>query len=193
MVFHLLDALKTGSAECLVRTVDTDVICVLIGKFHSLQEHCPQLSIWVAFGTGKKFVHLSINAIIDSLGKDKAEALPVFHAYTGCDCASSFFGRGKRTAWEAWRCLPDITKSFQKIMNDPFCNITEESEHFKLLEHFTVIMYDKTNSLESVNECHRALFYQKGKSMENIPPIQAALLHHSRHAIYQARIWATAD
>ena len=72
MVFHLLDALKTGSAECLVRTVDTDVICVLIGKFHSLQEHCPQLSIWVAFGTGKKFVHLSINAIIDSLGKDKA-------------------------------------------------------------------------------------------------------------------------
>ena len=29
MVFHLLDALKTGSAECLVRTIDTDVICEL--------------------------------------------------------------------------------------------------------------------------------------------------------------------
>ena len=193
MVFHLLDAVKSGSAECLVRTVDTDVICVLIGKFHSLQEHCPQLSIWVAFGTGKKFVHLSINAVIDSLGKDKAEALPSFHAYTGCDCVSSVFGRGKRTAWEAWRCLPDVTKAFQQIMKDPFCNITEESEHFKLLEHFTVIMYDKTSSLESVNECRRALFCQKGKSMENIPPTQAALLQHSRRAIYQAGIWATAD
>lgn len=78
-------------------------------------------------------------------------------------------------------------------MKDPFCNITEESEHFKLLEHFTVIMYDKTSSLESVNECRRALFCQKGKSMENIPPTQAALLQHSRRAIYQAGIWATAE
>ena len=90
MVFHLLNALKCGSTECLVRTVDTDVICILIGKFHRLQEHCRKLTIWVAFGTGKKFVHLSINAIIDSLGNDKAEALPAFHAFTGCDCVSSF-------------------------------------------------------------------------------------------------------
>ena len=193
MVFHLLDALKTGSAKCLVRTVDTDVICILIGKFHSLQEHCPQLSIWVAFGTGKKFMHLSINDIIHGLGKDKAEALPAFHAFTGCDCVSSFFGRGKRTAWEAWRCFPEVTRAFQQIMNKPFSQITEDSEQFKLLEHFTVLMYDKASNLDLVNECRRVLFCQKGKSMENIPPSQAALLEHSRRAIYQAGIWATAD
>jgi len=73
------------SAECLVRTVDSDVICILTGKFHSFQ-----LSVWVAFVTGRKFMHLSINDIIHGLWKDKAEALPVFHAFTTCDCVSSF-------------------------------------------------------------------------------------------------------
>jgi len=90
MVFHLLDTLKTGSAACFMQTVDTDVICILIGKFHSLQEHCPQLSIWIAFGTLKKFMHLSINDIIHGLGKDKAEVLPALRAFMGCDCVSSF-------------------------------------------------------------------------------------------------------
>ena len=70
-------------------------------------------------------------------------------------------------------------------MKDPFCNITEESEHFKFLEHFTVIMYDTTSSLESLKECSRALFCKKGKSIEKIPPTQAALLQHSKRAIYQ--------
>lgn len=45
MMFHFLDALKVGSATCIVQTVDTDVICILIGKFHSLQERCLQLCI----------------------------------------------------------------------------------------------------------------------------------------------------
>ena len=193
MVFHLLDALKAGSTTCMVRTVDTDVICILIGKFHSLQELCQQLSIWVAFGTGKKFMYLSINEIVDGIGRDKAEALPAFHAFTGCDCVSSFFGRGKRTAWEAWRCLPDVTGAFQQIMKYPFCSISEESGLFKLLEHFTVIIYDKTSNLKSVNKCRRTLFCQRGKSMENIPPSKAALLQHAKRAIYQAGIWATAD
>jgi len=71
-------------------------------------------------------------------------------------------------------------------MNERFSQITEDSEQLKLLEHFTVLIYDKASDLNSVNECRRVLFCQKGKSMENIPPTQSALLQHSRHAIYQA-------
>ena len=44
-----------------------------------------------------------------------------------------------------------------------------------------------------LKHCRRALFCQKGKSVGNIPPTQAALLQHPRRAIYQAGIWATAD
>ena len=36
LFIHLLDALQNGCTNCLVRTVDTDVIVILIGKFHEL-------------------------------------------------------------------------------------------------------------------------------------------------------------
>ncbi|KAK1891628.1 Protein U3 [Dissostichus eleginoides] len=36
IMIHLLDALEHGSYTCLVCTVDTDVVVILIGKFHAL-------------------------------------------------------------------------------------------------------------------------------------------------------------
>ena len=42
------------------------------------------------------------------------KTLPVFHAFTGCDAASAFGGRGKKTAWNVWKVLPDVTKAFEE-------------------------------------------------------------------------------
>ena len=58
IVIHLQDALENGCATCLVRTVDTDVVVILIGKYHSLINKYPAADIWVAFGTGKE-LHVS--------------------------------------------------------------------------------------------------------------------------------------
>lgn len=68
IVVHLQDALKSGCATCLVRTVDTDVVVILIGKYHSLVSKYPPADIWVAFGRGKSFMYLHINAICRTLG-----------------------------------------------------------------------------------------------------------------------------
>ena len=43
-----------------------------------------------------------------------------------------------------------------------------DAQHFQLLEHFTVILYDKASNLESVNEAQRELFCQKNNTMEHI-------------------------
>ena len=55
-VVHLLDALENGCSICLVRTVDRDVVAILIGKYHSKINKHPTTDIWVAFGTGKNFM-----------------------------------------------------------------------------------------------------------------------------------------
>ncbi len=55
LLVHLIDALKSGCSSCVVRTVDTDVVVILIGKFHQLLTINPSVSIWVAFGAGKAF------------------------------------------------------------------------------------------------------------------------------------------
>ena len=62
-----------------VSTVHTDVVVILIGKFHHLLTLCQGVNIWVAFGTGKSFTYYDLNAIYENLGREKSLALPVLH------------------------------------------------------------------------------------------------------------------
>ena len=51
--------------------------------------------LWVAFGTGQHFRYVAAHEIASVIGPDKSKALPVCHAYTGCDTVSSFNTKGK--------------------------------------------------------------------------------------------------
>ena len=170
MVVHLMNALENGLKSVVVRTVDTDVIVVLIGEFHVIHEVYPDADIWIAFGTGKHFRYYHINTLCGNLGRDKLRSLPSFHAFTGCDTTSSFFGKTKKSAWEAWNSFPTASETFLYIANNPFEVVDFESTHFKVLEHFTIILYDKTSSLVSVNEARKELFCKRNKTLENLPP-----------------------
>lgn len=122
LVFHAQHALQQGSIYCMVRTVYTDVVVILTGKFYQLQDLCPKANIWVAFGA-----------------------------------------------------------------------VDIQSDSFRILERFTITLYQRTSPLESVNEVRREMFCQQNKTMETIPPTQAALLEHTKRAVYQAEVWSTCD
>ena len=102
IVVHIQHALQQGMKNTEVRTVDIDVVIILVAAFYELVTIQPLADIWVAFGTGKNYRFLSINAICDSLGERRARVLPVFHALTGCDTTSAFKGKGKKSARQAW-------------------------------------------------------------------------------------------
>ncbi len=170
MIVHLKNSLENGLSSILIRTVDTDVVVIWIGEFYKFQEIYPEVNIWVAFGTGKHFRHYHINTLCEMLGKDKSCSLPPFQAFTGCDSTSFFFGKTKKSAWDAWNYYPDVIKAFHHIVENPFDIVTLKSTHFKTLERFTVVLYDKFSTLQSVNEAHKELFCKKNKSLENLPP-----------------------
>lgn len=193
LLIHLVDALKSGCSTCVVRTVDTDVVVNLIGKFHNLLSTYPSTEIWIAFGAGKAFTYLHINSICHSMGETKSLALPVFHSFTGCDTTSGFFGKGKKIAWEGWKCYPDVTEVFTHMALNPYIHLDYGSRYFQILERFTVILYNKTSILESVDEARMELFCHGNKTMEKLPPTKAALLQHSKRAVYQASVWTTGD
>ncbi len=44
-----------------------------------------------------------------------------------------------------------------------------------VLERFVVLLYDRTSDQVSVNDARKQLFTQKSRSLENLPPTQAAL------------------
>ena len=49
LVTHLQEPLMNVHTNFYVRTVDTDVIAILIGNFHHFVSFCQSLNIWVAF------------------------------------------------------------------------------------------------------------------------------------------------
>ena len=65
ILVHVKDALAKGARSVLVRTVDTDVVVILVAQFHTLSLPWPGTSFWVAFGMGKHFQLLSINSICE--------------------------------------------------------------------------------------------------------------------------------
>jgi hypothetical protein len=172
IVVHLLHALKHGATIIQIRTVDTDVITILIGKYHYLTTILPNIDIWVAFGMGRNFCFYHINKLCSSLGKPKCQALPVFHAYTGCDTVSAFNGKGKKSTWQAWSACPEVTDTFVYLAGNPFTELDSDSVHFRRLERYTVILYDKKSPLNSINDVRMSLFCHKNTTMEKLPPTQ---------------------
>lgn len=170
IVVHLYHSLETCD-KILVRTVDTDVVVILIGKFVDLYEINSAADIWVAFGMGRYFRFLSINAMAASLGTARSRSLPFFHALTGCDTTSNFHGKGKRSAWQAWDlCADTSTPAMEYLVNKPFHQLSEDSVYFSAIERMIVIMYDKTSPRTYVNQARMDLFCHRTGTIDNLPP-----------------------
>ena len=161
IVVHVRHALERGAESVLVRTVDTDVVVILVGKFHDLLAYNQRAKLWVA----------STKSVL-TLGESKSRAIPVFHAFTGCDCTSQFCGIGKKTAWRARELNGQVTPALEHIATHPFQQLTVSSEIFQKLERFTVIMYGKSSPLDSVNDTRLMLFSKRNRDLDNIPPTQ---------------------
>ena len=173
MLLHLEDAVWQGYDK---RTVDTDVVVLAVTS-----AQCLDISeLWVAFGVGKNFKFLASHEIARVLGPDRCVALPMFHAFTGCETVSSFGGRRKRTAVTPAFCALAATPSPQSL-----------EEWLEPLERFVVLLYDRTSSQECVNEARKQLFTQKGRAIKGLPPTQVALIQHIKKDAYQAgHCWA---
>ena len=130
-----------------------------------------------------------MHEIACKLGPRKSKALGFFHAFTGCDVTSFFAGKGKRSAWDAWRVCPAITDVFCDLASQPM-HVSDEA--MEEIERFVVVMYVRTRELSKVNVARQRMFSKGSRSIENIPPTADALYQHTLRATYQAgHVWAT--
>lgn len=153
----------------------------------------PLLDLWVAFGKGKNYRHIHINAICDSLGEIKSRGLPLLHANSGCNTNSAFNGKGKKSVWQSFQQNSDAAELFAHLSSIPFQEIETESCCFKIFERLTVTLYDKNSKSSSVNETRMDMFCHKSRSYDKLPPTQDALCQHVKRTLYQAGIWAICD
>ena len=81
--------------------------------------------------------------------------MSIFHAFSGCNTTSSFHGRGKKSAWESLVSFLEVMVAFQYMADHPFEAFDISLLLFKLIERFTVILYDRTSTSDSVNKARR--------------------------------------
>jgi hypothetical protein len=115
IMLHAQDASRCGHKKIIIRTNDTDVVALAISNVNNINAN----ELWIAFGTGKNFRYLAAHNISAILGENKAKALTMFHAITGCDTTSFFSGKGKKTSWDVWDVFPQITDVFVDLSRGP--------------------------------------------------------------------------
>lgn len=102
---------------------------------------------------------------------------------------SFFAGRGKKTAWQIWNLYPDLTPVLVNLTASP-PTLNDVQESSPVIERFVVLLYNKSSVNSKVNVERQRLFAQKSRSIDAIPPSQAALKQHILRAVYQgALIW----
>ena len=126
-------------AQLIQTSLSSSLVCSLL-----LLSKCSDIDIWVAFGSGKNFQNFSINKICGSLGQARCTALPMYHAFSGCDTTSQFLGKGKKSSWEAWNAFPEVTDAFLFLAEHPFEQIDSSSDIFKLLERSGMFVFCMT-------------------------------------------------
>ena len=154
LLLHVGDAVNRGSRKVCVRTVDTDVIVLAIVSFEKINPD----ELLVAFGSGASFKYIPVHQLVNTIQPQMCSTLPFFHALSGCDTVSSFSGRAKKTAWDAWLRYPEVTNAFEAIMMMP-SEINDAV--LSVLERFVVLLYERTSGLTRVDDARKHLFAQK--------------------------------
>ena len=182
LLFHAKHVYNKGLKKILIRATDTDVVVIAVAVASAL----PECEIWVGFGHGNKLRYIACHLLSSCLGVDASQGLLFFHALTGCDVCSAFHGIGKKRAWTVLNSLPHLQTLFAELSKTPSCI---SSEQFEQLERFTVLLYQRTSDLTSVNDLRTHLF-SHNRAIENIPPTKSALEQHIKRAVYVAGfIW----
>ena len=181
ILLHLANTAVHGHSKAYVRTVDSDIVVLALRFFDTLGLS----ELWVGFGTGKKYLDIPVHSLHAGLGPSKSIALTLFHSLTGCDTTSQFLGWCKKTAWAVWNRSPDLIETLVALTLNPN-RFGMESIYMQRMERFVVLMYNKGYGATGVNEARLRLFTSGTKSLESIPPTQAALFQHVKRAILQS-------
>ena len=155
MLLHVSHAAQHGQRKILIQTVDTYIVALAMSVAQGVQ---PGDELWLTFRTGKSFLYLASHKMAAGLGPEKARALPMFHALTGCDTVSSFAGHDKKTAWAIWAVLPELRDALLKASS---ARSTTPEGILHCIKMFVLLLYNQTSNCNDIGEARKKLFAKK--------------------------------
>ena len=134
----------------------------------------------MAFITGKYLRYIPAHDIATPLGGEKARALPMFHAFTGCNTVSSFAGGGKKTAFDIWKSINEVTAVLSTLSTNSW---SFNDDFMCILETYVVLLYTRTCTETTVDSARKHILCSKaGKSKPYHP--QEQYCFNTRSGLY---------
>ena len=133
---------------------------------------------------------VDIEPIWRALGKEKVQALPMFHAFTGADNIGKFSGIGK-TQWfqEYMKADVDLPRSLMKLPLEGDLMQEVKAE----LTKFVCSRYcPKGVRITSLPDLRWYLFCKQLAESNKLPPTLGALEEHIKRVRLQSRVWCQA-
>ena len=193
VVLYCFHAKSNGYKNVVVRTPDSDLFFILLSYIHDLD------GITVYFETGKKNKKRLIN--LTELGNhysdEYCKALLGLHAFTGCDSASAFKGKGKVKAIKLMLKDDQALKAAAALGND----WTLSEDVIDGLQRLTCQLYGMRR-IDNVNTCRymkltsvccpddlNAIHPTKKFDTAFIPPAYVSFVEHCKRANFEAAKW----
>ena len=167
---HLKHATLQGHKIFFIQTVHTDLVVIATSVFSTLKE-LGLTELYIRYGMGKHRRDIPIQEVCYQLGPRKCLALPLYYCNSGSDFSSFKRGIGKKTAWNAWEALPEMTEVFIEATEKPE-TLSLDSARLKSFQKLTCREYSKTLNVEEVNEAREILFTKSLRGLKNIPPLR---------------------
>ena len=82
----------------------------------------------------------------------KSLCFALVHPFSGSDATSQFNGKGKMSAWKAWKKYLATTAGCTSASQDGFVALEFTYAASRLTDRFTCIMYDSTTSSDKMND-----------------------------------------
>jgi len=184
MLLHAKYA-STPETRIIIQSPDTDVLVLCI-------THCDEMSseeLWFRTGVKDRLRYIPVHTICQRLGRKMCQALPAFHALTGCDTNSSIVGVSKKKAWTVLQHSDVHQQSLGMVGQEPVLD-----ENCRIgCERFICSLYPSVKKpASSADELRYQMFCQKRHKNELLPPTSDSTYLHSKRANYQAYIWRMA-
>ena len=120
IVLHIRDSIILRNRyRILVRTVDSDVVIILLAYHFQFQHYDDRLYLCIDFGVGTERRCINMNECFQNIGGEQyALAMPFFHTFTGSDSTSAFYQKSKLMIHSKWMESPfedDVMAAFQRL------------------------------------------------------------------------------
>ena len=134
----------------------------------------------------------AVHDICQKLPEQLCAILPAFHALTGRDSVSAFYGYGKKKAWKA---------SQSRQGSGDVENLTSLRENniqraIPVARKLVSLMYDPQDkhrlAHNNLNQLREKIASVKNVLVHKLPPSEPAFLEHVKRAAFQCRIWMLA-